>query len=143
MLQSQGLIKLSVSDHYMIYCNRSCKLPRSKPKALNVRSFKNFDPLAFVSDLRKLSWDTIYLFDSPEDAWFAMQDLLKDIGKKHAPLRSIRVCSSQPLWMTDEICQMMKLHDAMKRKAVKAKSDNVWNAFKGLRNTVTRLIEIA
>lgn len=43
-----GLLKLSFSDRYMMYCNRSCKLPRSKPKVLNVRSFKNFDPLAFV-----------------------------------------------------------------------------------------------
>ena len=137
------LIKLSLSDHYMIYCNRPCKQPRLKPKVLNVRSFKNFDPLGFVSDLRNLPWDTIYLFDSPEDAWFAMQDFLKDIGNKCAPLRSIRVHGSQPPWMTDEIRQAIKSCDAMKRKADKGKPDNVWTAFKRLRNAVTRLIEVA
>ena len=72
-----------------------------------------------------------------------MQNLLKHIGNKHAPLRSIRVRGSQPPWMTDEIRQTMKSRDAMKRKAVKTKSDNVWNAFKRLRNTVTRLIDVA
>lgn len=37
----------------------------------------------------------------------------------------------------------MKSRDAMKRKAIKVKSENVWNAFKCLRNTVTSLIEVA
>ena len=46
-------------------------------KVINVRSFKKFDPLSFVSDLRNFPWDPIYLFDSPEDAWFAMNEFLK------------------------------------------------------------------
>lgn len=45
---------------------------------------------AFVEDLPSLPWDTIYLFDSPEDAWFAMVELLQDIGNKHAPVCTMR-----------------------------------------------------
>ena len=91
-----GMLNVSLSDHYMIFCNRTCKLPRSKPKVLNVRSFKNFNPTAFQDNLRNLPWDIIHLFDSPEDAWFAMEQLLADIGNKHAPLRTMRVRSDQP-----------------------------------------------
>ena len=45
-----GVLNLSLSDHYMIFCNRTCKLP----KVLNVRSFKNFNLTAFQDDLRNL-----------------------------------------------------------------------------------------
>ena len=58
-----GVLNLSLSDHYMIFCNRTCKLPRSKPKVLNVR-FKNFNPTVFQDDLRNLPWDIIHLFRS-------------------------------------------------------------------------------
>lgn len=63
----------------------------------------------------------IYLFESPEDAWFAMEELLKDIGDKHAPCSTMRVRGSQPPWVTNEIRQSIKSHDIMKRKAVKDK----------------------
>ena len=125
-----GVLNLSLSDHYMIFCNRTCKLPRSKPKVLNVRSFKNFNPTAFQDDLRNLPWDIIYLFDSPDDAWFAMEQLLSDVGNKHAPLRTMRVRGDQPQWMTDEIRIAMKTRDYPKHKASKDKLEKDWNDYK-------------
>ena len=75
----------------MIYCNRTCKVSRPSPKVIDVRSFKYFDSTAFVTDLQNQPWDTLYLFDNPNDAWFCMEVFLKDIGNKHAPSRLIRV----------------------------------------------------
>ena len=97
-LTQSGVLNLSLSDHYMIFCNCTCKLPRSKPKAVNVHSFKNYNPTAFQDELRNLPWDIIYLFDSPDDAWFAMEKLLVDVGNKHAPLRTMRGHGDQPQW---------------------------------------------
>lgn len=60
----------------------------------------------------------------------------------HASFRSMRVRGSKSPWMSDEIRQSIKSRDAMKRKAVKNKSDQNWNSYKRLRNNVTRLIEV-
>ena len=102
------VIDLSTSDHYMIYCNRTYKLTRARPKVINVRSFKGFDSSAFVADLESQSWETAYLFENPDDAWFAVETFLKDVGNKHAPLRTLRVSGSQPQWMSDNIRHSMK-----------------------------------
>ena len=56
-----GVIDLSMSDHFMIFCNRTCKRPRPKPKVIKVHSFKGFDQSACITDLESQPWDTIYL----------------------------------------------------------------------------------
>ena len=122
---------------------RALSVQRVKPKVIKVHSFKGFDPPAFVADLQSQPWDTVYLFDSPEDAWFGMEMFLKDVCNRHAPLRTLRVRGTQPSRMSDKIRLSMKQRDSMKRKAVKSKLDQDWISYKRLRNTVTRQIELA
>ena len=62
-----GVIYLSMSDHF---CNRTFKRPRPKPKVIKVHCFKSFDQSTCITDLESQPWDTIYLFDSPDDASF-------------------------------------------------------------------------
>ena len=138
-----GVIDLSMTDHFMIFCNRTCKRPRPKPKVIKVHSFKGFDQSACITDLESQPWDTIYLFHSPDDAWFGMETFLRDVCLKHAPLRTIRVRGSQPGWMSDQIRSMMKERDKKKCKACKSKFDLDWTSYKQLRNSVTRQIELA
>ena len=121
----------------MIYCNRTCKSTRARPKVINVRSFKGFDSLAFVADLESQPWEIVYLFGNPDDAWFAVETSLKDVGNRHARLRTLRVQGSQPQWMSDNIRHSMKYCDFLKRKAVKSKLDKDWDCYKSLRNKVT------
>ena len=83
---------------------------------IKVHSFKGFDQSACITDLESQPWDTIYLFDSPDDAWFGMETFLKDVCLKFAPLRTLWVCRSQRGWMSDQIRSMMKERDKMKRK---------------------------
>lgn len=113
---ASGVLKLSLSDHYMIYCNRSCKIPKDEPKIIKVRSFNKFECDAFLADLETLPWGTIYMFDSPDDAWFAIEELLTDVCDKHAPLRTMRVKGLQPPWMNGEILQSIKSRNVAKRK---------------------------
>lgn len=127
----------------MIFCNRTCKRPRPKPKVIKVHSFKGFAQSACITDLESQPWDTIYLFDNPDDAWFGMETFLRDVCLKHAPLRTMRVRGSQPGWLSDQIRSMMKERDKMKRKACKSKLDLDWTSYKQLRNSVTRQIELA
>ena len=83
---NSGVINLSMSDHYMIYCNRTCRLPRARPKVIKVLSFKGFAHSAFIDDLKKQPWDIVYLFENPDDAWFATETFIKDIGNKHTEI---------------------------------------------------------
>ena len=138
-----GVIDLSMSDHFMVFCNRTCKRARPKLKVIKVHSFKGFDQSACITDLESQPWDMVYLFDSPDNAWFGMDTFLNDVCLKFAPLRTLRVCGSQPGWMPDQIRSMMKERDKMKRKACKSKLDLHWTSYKQLRNSVTRQIELA
>lgn len=90
----------------MIFCSCTCKLP-------------NFDPAFFLNNLINLPRDTIYLFDSPNIAWYAMEQLFNDVGNKHAPLRSMRVRGDQSQWMSIEIQEAVKIHEKLKQEALK------------------------
>ena len=119
---SSGVLEFSLRDHYFIYCNRTDKVPRPRPKVTNVSSYKDFDPIAYTTNLDNIPWDIIALFDNPENARFCMEAFLEDLCNNHALLRTLRVRGTQPPWMSEEIATAVKSLDAIKRKAVRSKT---------------------
>ena len=46
-----GVFALDISDHCPIVCVRDIRMPRSKPRFINLRIFKHLNEQAFFSDL--------------------------------------------------------------------------------------------
>jgi len=86
------LVHLGISDHDLIYTVRKQKLPKSKARITEFRSFKNFDEEAFLSDLRAVPWDIAYVFDEIDEIWSHWVNLFMNVVDIHAPIkcRSLR-----------------------------------------------------
>ena len=55
-----GVLKISLSDHYLVYCIRKFRgFIQRQPKLIRSRRMKNFDYESFLFDLGQIDWDGI------------------------------------------------------------------------------------
>ena len=142
-ISSSGVIKISMSDHYMIYGVRKlsgrCPVERKQIKT-EFRCLRNYDREAFLSDLRSINWEmaTPTTFDDPNLLANNFHDLFHSMLDVHAPLKTRKhttVHAPSP-WITPYIKNLIYERDRAKRKAERDKS--IWPEYKRLRNRVTR-----
>ena len=69
--RESGTLEVGLSDHCLVYTVINKKLPQPKAETSRVRSFKNFDEGSFCSDLSLVPFSTAYVFDDPEDVYWA------------------------------------------------------------------------
>ncbi|MCG8113419.1 MAG: reverse transcriptase domain-containing protein [Candidatus Thiodiazotropha taylori] len=128
--------KLGLSDHFPVFVTRKINLhvPKSHHYTISYRCFKTFNEENFIKDLRNVPWDTIKIFDDPNDVLDAWNDLFIDVVDQHIPIKKHRVKhKTQPQWLTPEIIDSIKTRDRFK-----AIGDE--DQFKIWRNKVTSLI---
>ncbi len=86
-----GVIKIGITDHYMVYCiqklntkSRTCKLQNKT----EYRSLKNYDKKAFLSDLRTIDWERAMSASQgdPNKMVNDFYDLFCSVLDVHAPI---------------------------------------------------------
>ena len=99
LISHQGVIKLGISDHDLIYCIRKIKAAKSgKHNTLCVRSFKNYTKNAFVNDLRNGNLPDYSLFENINEEYNHFINFLIKIIDKNAPFKNIRVKGIKNTW---------------------------------------------
>ena len=71
-----GTLEVGLSDHCLVYTLTilNKKIPQPEPEIIRVRSFKNFDEGSFCNDLSLVPFSTAYVFDEPEDVYWAWEN---------------------------------------------------------------------
>ena len=98
--------ELTVSDHYAIFGNRKRNsfIHKHSHQTITYRSFKHFDEIAFIDDLRQIPWEILDTFDAVNERVQVWNMLFLEIVNKHVPLKQHRVRKGhQPDWLTPEI----------------------------------------
>ena len=87
-----GTLEVGLSDHCLVYTLTvlNKKIPQPEPEIIRVRSFKNFDEGSFCSELSLVPFSTAYVFDGPEDVYWAWEKLFVEVLDDHAPVKSFR-----------------------------------------------------
>ena len=140
LLSNTQVPQTSISDHFPVCCTWTSKsaLQQSQGhKEIMFRSFKKFEPLAFLHDLSQMPFSEIYQFTDPDTALHKWYELFLSVLDKHAPLSKKRVKHKQlPPWLTKDIIKAMSTRDRLRRCG---KVDE----FKKMRNKVTSLVRQA
>ena len=103
--------ELTVRDHYAIFGNRKINsfVRKHSHQTITYRSFKHFDEIAFVDDLRQIPWEILDTFDDVNECVQVWNILFLEIVNKHVPLKQYRVRRDhQPDWLTPEIIDTIK-----------------------------------
>ena len=130
----------SISDHFPVcctLCNKSIPQLNKGHKEITFRSFKKFEPLAFLHDLSQLPFSEIYQLTDPDAAIQKWYDLFLSVLNRHAPLCRKRIKNKQlPSWLTQDIIKAMSVRDRLKR-------DGKTDEYKKMRNRVTSMVREA
>ena len=146
-----GVIKLTLSDHYLPYTILTCQAPKVPPKCITVRDFKNFNNDSFLSDLTREFTDVFNVFNDScivenpniHMLWLKWKSTFEKVCSHHAPLKTIKVRDRINPWLTRDIVSAMHERDYIHNKAVKFKDNELMMLYKRKRNSVVRMINNA
>ncbi len=148
----------SFSDHALVHTvifNMSNSSKKNKKRVndgkgvhvtKNFRSFKNFNPDNFVTDLNHVDWN---IDDSlpVNEAWDLFVNKFTEVCNNHAPVKSIRFKQKLCPWLEhrDDIFNLMHERDYHHNKAIHCtnKDNDHWNKYKVLRNKVNVMMRDA
>ena len=136
-----GVSPIGCSDHSLIYVSRKLTCPRSIPRIIESRQYKNFVPDDFVNDMALVPWDTIEQIDNPIGAWEVWKQSFLAVANLHAPVKKRRVRNSNAPWLTPEIKRLMWERDRIKRIAIVTSDQLKWAEYRRLRNRVNHSIK--
>ena len=135
-----GVLKISISDHYMIFCVRKYRgALKGQHKKVNTRQMKDFDQNSFLSDISSIDWDSI--LNCSKDINTAVENwsnVLSMIIEKHAPMRHRRVSEKYCPWITTQLKALARTRDRLRKSAVKAGSEILMTAYRHVRNVVNK-----
>ena len=138
-----GVTHIAISDHSLVYAYRKLSSnPVTKGHdTITYRSFKKFNRDDFRKDISLVDWNFLLCTDDPNTLWNSWKKKFLDVVEKHAPLRTKRVRSKKSPWITPDLKRRMHDRNKLKRKAIKTRDPNDWNAFKRARNSVNNLVK--
>jgi len=126
---------IGLSDHRPICAVRKLKGSIPRPpghKHIEYRCFKNFNGEKFKEDLASVPWNSMSLFEDPNDKCETFYDLFMEVINNHAPLKKKRVKTNQQAkWFTNDLNILMKHRDYLLKKARHKPKDSVeWQDFR-------------
>ena len=102
-----GVTDLGVSDHCLTYTSRRRLKLKNKTNYYIGRSYRNFDPVLFYTDIAKETWIDIYAMQDPNEAAIRFTNTLLTIAEIHAPHRRLKCRENQPKWVTAKFLSMV------------------------------------
>lgn len=100
----------SISDHNLVAAIRLYDGDKRKPDLKIFRDMKKFNKEEFVSDLFKVPWSLVQIFDEVNDMWSTWKKLFMDVVNSHAPIKKKkrrRQKHNLP-WMNQQIIILMR-----------------------------------
>ena len=106
---------------------------------ITTRSMKNFDKDAFLADVASICWEQG--FSETDDVnvlvtqWSTLFSLIID---KHVPIKTLRVSEKYCPWVNDDLKQLIRSRDKLKKAAVKSKSQLLMSSYRHIRNKINK-----
>ena len=124
-----GTINNPISDHLPVFVELKLKSPKLSPQFISVRSYKNYDPDLFITDLAS-RWDSLLpLFAG------------SDVNNKLAIFDNVIKIRNRPCpFISSDIKELMKSRDSLYRRFFQTRSETVCPEYKDSRKNVKRAL---
>ncbi|XDV11531.1 hypothetical protein PO909_000447 [Leuciscus waleckii] len=132
-------VGVGCSDHNLIITTKKTKLPKFGARIVYRRSYKTFDPNAFVEDVERSTWSVVCDEEDVNASLRIFMDRFVKIVDKHAPIRKRSIKGNNAPWLDAELKFIMRERDNAKAETLKSKSDLDERYYCKLRNKVTKL----
>ena len=113
-----------------MFAVRKQKIPRPKAPEIEYRSMKNLDEKELLEELRRVPWDSAYIFEDVDDLWDHWAKLYCQVLDKHAPLKKKWIRADQLLWITPELKREISRRNRLFKKHAKNPTDSSWEKYR-------------
>ena len=135
--QKTSVFETGLSDyHGLVLTVMKSHLPRLKPKVIKYRSYKNFVPENFLSDVKLANFGAT---EDPEQAYDNLVCTFRKLVDKHAPLKTKVQRGNSAPFMTHELKKGIYTRTRLKKKFKKNPTKENENNFKRQRNKCVSL----
>lgn len=142
-LSKSGVIDYHVSDHLPVFMVIKKAKSKSNFREVIGRTYKDFDETAFRADISDLDPNQIFCDYDPETVWDPLYSHIVSIVNAHCPLRILRLTTSRPKYLTDDILALMRERDKAFKAARTLNSANAWHNARTLCSKVAKELRAA
>ena len=95
IIYENGVINTTISDHLPVFVRLNLKIPRPPPCYITVRSYANYDPVNFSTDLASKAPELLTIFDESDvnTKLSIFNKVFQSTLQDHAPIKTIKVRS--------------------------------------------------
>jgi Reverse transcriptase (RNA-dependent DNA polymerase) len=133
-----------ISHHNLIYAIVKTKV---KVDGVKMFTYRNFNDQAlitnFQADIVTTPFHIADIFDDVNDKVFCFESLFCDVIDSNFSEITVKVKKPKPQWLTQEIRDLMKERDYVKRRFDRHPSDIAWKSYTTLRNKTARVVRDA
>lgn len=105
------------SDHNVVALICKTKIPRSGPKEIWRRMYKNFSEDDFISDVANIQWGEVLRHTHAELALYNFCKLFLGVCDEHAAIRLVSVRLKRSPWLDAELQKSMAVRNKKKTVA--------------------------
>ena len=141
------ILPFGASDHDALSYVRYSKEPCPPSRTIRKRSYKTFDPEAYISDMSETDFTEVYCSTDVDEAAEILTNKVVDVLDKHAPWIVYQQRKHYAPWISPETVKLMEERDRYKDKAMRlaalegnsASEEQIrlWRKYKILRNSLT------
>jgi hypothetical protein len=129
---------IGLSDgHLMITAPLKTHLPRLPAKKITYRSFKEFSPEQYASDVAHIPFAVAEIFDDPSDIQWIQNKLITEILDDHAPLKKKTIRATQPPFLNTKLRKAIFNKTRLRHKLEQGKCR--WEDYRKQRNATTAI----
>ena len=140
-----GVLDSAISDHFPIYVSTKLKVPKTPPTYITVRSYKNYDPTAFSSDLAMKSDRLLSIFTETDvnTKTEVLKDVIQSTLDLHAPIKTIKIRSRSNTFVTPDMKELMKSRNKLHQRFLKTRCKRDWEMYTESRKKVKVMLKEA
>ena len=128
------------SDHLPVMVTKYSREPRSQPKTIKKRNYKNFSEADFLNDVNQNvtngTFDKVLKNEDVDEASAIFSGIFGTILNRHAPLKVFQVRNNYAPWISAETKEMIKTRDKLQKEAVDENCSEKYREYKCLRNII-------
>ena len=140
-----GVLDSAISDHFPIYISTKLKVPKTPPTYITVRSYKNYDPTAFSSDLATKSDRLLSIFTETDvnTKTEVLKDVMQSTLDLHAPIKTIKIRSRSNTFVTPDTKELMKSRNKLHQRYLKTRCKRDWEMYTESRKKIKVMLKEA
>lgn len=111
-------VLVGFSDHNIVALTVKAKVPKAGPKVIHRRTYRNFLEKDFIFEIESIEWDAALEKMHVNAALDCFMNLFSTVCDKHAPIKKFTVRSVKAPWLDEELRNMMRDRDLLKKSAI-------------------------